>query len=102
MIYLVIMLVIIALMIIIFLLSKQDIRMRGVKITGSVLDISSRTWTDQYGVAHINYYIIYEFYDRNGQRWTGEKKVNSHRLAVGDSLTVYYLPNRPQRNDADL
>ena len=100
MIYLIIIILII--IIIVFLSSKLDVKFRGIKTTGAVIDVRSQTWTDQYGVAHTNYFILYEFYDRKGQRWTGEKKVNSNRISIGDTSTVYYLSKRPQRNIADF
>ena len=101
MVYWVIFIVIIILFIILWS-AKLDVRMRGVKTTGSISDIRTHTYTDQYGVSHTSYSIVYEFRDEEGIRYTGTKKIGSNRFTLGDSVTVMYLPKNPQRNDADL
>lgn len=100
--FVIIVLIIIFVIVAAYLASKYDIRNRGTKTTGNVINVTSTSRTDSYGVRHTSYNIRYEFQDENGQRWTGEKSSSSRRKVVGDTLPVYYLPNRPERNDADL
>lgn len=100
---LVIVLIIILIVIVIFISSNYDIKRRGIQTTGKVINVSSRTTTDMYGVRHTTYYLTYEFQDANGKRYTGEKSTSSQgRKVVGDSVPVYYLQERPERNDIDL
>ena len=99
----VVVLIIIGVVIAIFVFSNYDIKLRGVQTTGQVINVNSRTTTDMYGVRHTTYYLTYEFQDANGKHYTGEKSTSSRgRKVVGDSVTVYYLPERPERNDIDL
>ena len=96
-----IIIIIIIVVIIFFIASKYDIRNRGTRTTGKVINVNSRTRTDQYGVSHTTYYITYEFQDSTGKSWTGEASSGSHR-SIGSTVTVYYLPDRPSRNVVDL
>lgn len=82
--------------------SERNIRKKGNQTVGRVANVSSHTYTGAYGSRHTVYSISYEFTDNNGKRWTGQKQRNSTRLSVGDEVTVYYLPDNPARNDADI
>jgi len=101
--FLTVILVIVIVYLIFYFASGSDIRSRGVKTTGKISELDRQSWTDKYGHSHTTYYIKYQFQDDSGQSWTGKQSIGSAKGArVGQEITVYYLPNRPERNVAEL
>lgn len=88
--------------IIVWVSYKNDIVRRGDKTTGTVTNVDSHVTTDQYGRQHTTYYIRYQFLDKNGRTYNGETSVGSRSCRVGQTINVYYLPDRPERNQARL
>ena len=96
----IIVIIIIVVVLVLFFSSNLDLRFRGKKSTGRVIDSSSRTWTDQYGVSHTSYTTTYDFQAEDGNTYRGTKSTGSRRVSIGTSVTVYYSPKNPNRNDA--
>lgn len=80
--------------------TDANIRLNGTKTPGTVLRLEEKTTMNQYGQASTTHYLVYEFADDVGQRYTSRRRVTGHYVCKrkGDAVTVYYLPNKPQRN----
>mgnify|MGYP001062000719 CR=1 FL=1 len=99
----IVLIVVVVIVVIIFAIYKGDIKRRGDKTQGTIIDIDTRSTTDVYGRVHTSYYATYEFSTPNGTRHTGSKNLggSSRGLHSGSNVTVYYLPDRPERNTID-
>ena len=98
----IIIIIVVLVILILFFSSNLGLRLRGKKTTGEVTDINSNTWTDQYGVSHTSYSIIYNFRTEDGRVYQGKKSIGSRRLSRGTAVTVYYSPKNPNRSDVSF
>ncbi|MEO1802858.1 MAG: DUF3592 domain-containing protein [Cyanobacteria bacterium J06629_2] len=96
-------LLIIAIIIICFILylsSDGYIFDKGRKTEGIITDVQSRSQTDQYGKVHVSYIVSYRFNDSEDRVWRGKFTVKSStcRFKEEDTVTVYYLADKPYKN----
>ena len=100
----ILLLIVVAIIVIFTMVKKFDVRNKGIQTEGQISKISPRTYTDAYGISHTTYYAQYQFTDENGMVYRGEKSLGSARPSrtEGETVTVYYLPEKPERNDADF
>ena len=72
----------------------------GRKAEGTIINIQSRSQTDQYGRVHISYLVSYQFVDSKEHLWRGDFTIKSStcKFKEGDKILVYYLPDKPYKN----
>lgn len=102
-----VLLAIVAIVVIVMVVSSMNsdarIKKNGTTTTGTVLNTETFRTTDMYGRVSTSYYLSYDFTDAQGRRVSNRKQVYGSLAGKkkGDSITVYYLPDRPDRNTVD-
>lgn len=73
---------------------------KGTQTMGKIVDTETLRTTDSYGGVHITHYITYEYTDSDGRKFKKRKKVSDKlsEKARGEEITVYYLPQRPDKS----
>ena len=88
--------------------SNSYIRQNGRKTEGIITSVQSRSTKDRYGKVHVSYIVSYRFQDiepkrkeiKQKQTWRGKFTIKSStcRFKEEDTVTVYYLPDKPYKN----
>ena len=83
--------------------SDTAIKWKGRQTTGVVVDSeASRSHTPDFSAPRYAHFITYEFTDSSGKKWSNTKKLGlRHKLAgvvKGAKVSVYYLPDRPDKS----
>ena len=80
-------------------MTDAKIRSKGVSTTGKVTKCDTQTTHGAYGAVHKTHYVNYEYKDSAGKMYRAKKQVSSLTgMAEGVAITVYYLPDRPEKS----